>query len=233
MLLPNAWDVASAQAVVAAGFPAVATSSVAVAEALGVGDGEQLPVDVLFGTLAAITRAVGVPVTADLERGYGLLPRELVQRLAAAGVVGCNLEDSDPRTGALVETERQADLLASVRQAAVDEDWDLVLNARIDAALQGAADPLEECLTRARAYTAADCVYPIMLAAESVADFVAQVQRPVNILQQQGVWTVVELAALGVARISWGAGVWRTRPAARASLLAAAARSQFWDGSCG
>ena len=219
LLLPNAWDVASAEAVVAAGLPAVATSSVAVAEALGFGDGEQLPVDLLFVILTAIANAVAVPVTADLERGYGLPPRELVQRLAEAGVVGCNLEDSEPRTGVLVEPQHQADLLSAVRQAAGEQGWDLVINARIDAAMQRPGDPerqLDECLARAASYSAADCVYPILLDTSAVSRFVQHSGLPVNVLAGD----LAELTTAGVARISWGAGVWRTQPDERPALLA-------------
>ncbi|GAA2702527.1 hypothetical protein GCM10010429_07610 [Micromonospora olivasterospora] len=104
LVLPNAWDAGSARAVAAAGFPAVATSSSAVAESLGYADGEATPVDEMLAAVARIARAVPVPVTADLERGYGLRPTELVERLLSAGAVGCNLEDSDPCTRALYDS---------------------------------------------------------------------------------------------------------------------------------
>ncbi len=218
VLLPNVWDVESARTVAAAGFPAVATSSVAVAEALGLGDGEQVPVDLLFETLAAIASAVEVPVTADLERGYGLAPHELVARLAEAGVVGCNLEDSDPRTHVLVDPQQQADLLSAVRQAGLDQGWDLVLNARIDAAIHpGEADPLEECLRRAGFYTAADCVYPIFLA--QAEELVRATPQPVNVLYRPGGPSLAEITSWGAARISWGAGLWRTEEALRGPML--------------
>jgi 2-methylisocitrate lyase-like PEP mutase family enzyme len=93
LVLPNAWDVASARLVVNGGFPAVATSSGAITAALGFEDNDSMPVDEAFGAIARISRSVSVPVTADIEAGYGLSARELIGRLLDAGAVGCNLED--------------------------------------------------------------------------------------------------------------------------------------------
>lgn len=95
LVLANAWDARSARLVVAAGFPVVATSSAALVTSLGYEDGSQADPDAVFAALARITRAVDVPVTADVEDGYGLAPDQLAQRLLDAGAVGCNLEDSD------------------------------------------------------------------------------------------------------------------------------------------
>ena len=116
LVLPNAWDAASARAVVEAGFPAIATSSVAVAHALGYEDGEQTPPDEMFAAVARIARAVEVPVTADIEGGYGLPPHEVGERLLAAGAVGCNLEDTDHTTHALRDPNQQVDRLARSRR---------------------------------------------------------------------------------------------------------------------
>ncbi|GHJ43855.1 carboxyvinyl-carboxyphosphonate phosphorylmutase [Catellatospora sp. TT07R-123] len=214
LLLPNVWDCSSARAVVAAGLPAVATSSAAMADSLGYRDGEAAPVGLLLDAIARIAAAVGVPVTADLERGYRMTPAELVERLAATGAAGCNLEDSDPGTGELVDAGRQADLLAEVRAAAHDQGIDLVLNARIDTYLRPAGDPaalLDETVRRARRYHAAgaDCVYPIGLSApDAVAEVVAAAGAPVNILARSG-GGLGGLAALGVARISFGPHLYR------------------------
>lgn len=212
LVLPNVWDVASARSVAAAGFPAVATSSLAIAEAMGEADGERVPVDALFVLLGQIVDAVDVPVTADLERGYGLEPRDLVGRLRDAGVVGCNLEDSDPRSDILVAPEEHVELLTAVREAAQALEWDLVINARIDAAMNGVgslAQRLDECLRRAQLYGIADCVYPIMLEGEQLRTFVAEVELPVNALCRKGSGGPSELAALDVARVSFGEGLYR------------------------
>lgn len=108
LVLPNAWHVASARLVVKAGFPVVATSSGAVGASLGYEDTDSMPTDEAFGVVARIARSVPVPVTADLEAGYGLSPAELVRRLFDAGAVGCNLEDTDHHGGGgLVDAARR------------------------------------------------------------------------------------------------------------------------------
>lgn len=217
LMLPNAWDAASAQAVEAAGFPAVATGSVAVAASLGYSDGEDAPVDEMLAAVGRIVRVVSVPVTADLERGYGMPPAELVERLLATGAVGCNLEDSDPRTGEMVDVAKQADFLAEVRAAAGNAGADLVINARIDTYLRGgSAEPvtrLAETIDRARAYRSAgaDCVYPIFLKdRESLRTLVREGGGPVNALFLPGTPALSEFAELGVARLSFGPGLYKS-----------------------
>lgn len=215
LVLPNVWDAASARAVEAAGFPAVATSSAAIAESLGYGDGEATPVDEMLDAIARIADAVSVPVTADLERGYSIAPAQLVERLAATGVAGCNLEDSDPRTGKLIDPDQQADFLSSVRNAASHTKLDLVINARIDTYLHGSGtgvEKLAEAIRRARRYLAAgaDCVYPILASeSQAIRALVRQAGGPVNILFTPDTPSLTDLAALGVARISFGAGLHR------------------------
>lgn len=227
LILPNAWDAGSARAVVAAGFPAVATSSGAVADALGHADGEATPVGEMFAAVARIAAAVPVPVTADLERGYGLRPTELVERLLTAGAVGCNIEDSDPRTGELCDVGEQADLLAGIRAAAREAGVEVVLNARVDVHLRSYGPPgdrFTEAVRRARRYreAGADSVYPIVLAdPEQLRAFVAEVDAPVNVLARQGAPGPAELAALGVARVSFGSGVYAAARARLTELLAA------------
>lgn len=206
VILPNVWDAASARAVVAAGFPVVATGSAAVARVLGHDDGEATPVAEMMAAISRIARSVDVPVTADVERGYGLDPAELAGRLREAGAVGCNLEDSDPRTGELVAPGEQAGFLAAVREAAGP---DLVINARIDTYIQGGGTR-EAAVDRARRYldAGADCVYPIGLGDEKeIERLVAEVAAPVNILFRPGVPSLARLAELGVARVSFGHGL--------------------------
>src|ERR671935_3315715 len=99
LLLPNAWDVATARAVVAAGFPVVATTSAGVAAALGYEDDERAPAEEMLAAAARIARGVEVPVTVDAEAGYGMEPGELVAALRSAGAAGCNLEDTDHADG--------------------------------------------------------------------------------------------------------------------------------------
>src|SRR5690348_7171729 len=108
LVLANAWDAASARMVEGAGFAAVATSSNAIAATLGYEDGEAAPVGEMLAACERIVGAVELPVTIDFERGYGLAPPELVERVAAVGVAGLNLEDSDPPSGRMIEVDEQA-----------------------------------------------------------------------------------------------------------------------------
>lgn len=216
LVLPNAWDVASARVVVAAGFPVVATTSGGVAEALGFEDGQDAPVEEMLAAAARIARSVDVPVTVDFEGGYGLSPDELVERLLAAGAAGCNLEDTDHTAGRLVEIGRHAAWLAAIRTAASARGYGLVINARVDVfidqARQDAPELVGEAIARARAYRAAgtDCVYPIVLHdAEVIKHFVDAVAFPVNIFQVPPAPSNAELAAMGVARISYGSSIHR------------------------
>src|SRR6185437_12150367 len=132
LLLPNAWDAATARAVVAAGFPVVATTSGGVAGTLGYEDHHGAPADEMLAAAARIARSVDVPVTVDAEGGYGLEPAELVTALRAAGAAGCNLEDTDHAVGMLRDVDRHAAWLAAVRQAASRQGYPLVINARVD-----------------------------------------------------------------------------------------------------
>lgn len=202
LVLPNAWDVASAKTVVAAGFPVVATTSAGVAAVLGYEDHQGAPGDEMFAAAARIARAVDVPVTVDAEAGYGLDPAALVRALGEAGAAGCNLEDTDHEAGALRDVSDHADWLRAVRAAAPE----LVINARIDVFLSGSGD-LDEALGRAHAYFEAgvDCVYPITLSDRSaLADFVSSAGGPVNVLATSQAPSHAELAELGVARVSYG-----------------------------
>jgi 2-methylisocitrate lyase-like PEP mutase family enzyme len=217
LILPNAWDVASARAVERAGAAAVATTSSGVAEALGYPDGEATPAAEMFAAVARISAAVSVPVTADLEAGYGLPANELVGRLLEAGAVGLNLEDAD-RAGDphhLLELGAAAERIHAVRSAADDAAVPVVINARIDSFLRGSGGPdaqLDDALRRGRAYLAAgaDCIYPIWLTdAKAIERLVRELQAPVNVLLRPGVPDIARLAALGVRRISVGGGLAR------------------------
>jgi 2-methylisocitrate lyase-like PEP mutase family enzyme len=216
LILPNAWDVASARIVEAAGFHAVATSSHAVAEVLGGADDDSNDPDVIFPFLARIAGAVRVPVTADVEAGYGLSPEELVERLLAAGIVGCNLEDTNHHgDGVLVDADRQAAFLAAVRAAADAAGVHLVINARVDTVIRKVGDDdaqLDEAIRRGTMYLSAgaDCVYPIMLVDPArIRTLTSAVPGPVNVIARAGGPRIDELAELAVHRISFGGGLHR------------------------
>ncbi len=200
LILPNAWDAGTARLVEQAGFPAVATTSSGVADALGYADGQQTPVEEMLAAVARIARAVAVPVSADMEAGYGLEPNELARRVAATGAVGLNLEDTDHANfPALVAPATQTARIAGIKAAA-----ELVVNARVDVHLRGGAT--RAALVRATSYrdAGADCVYPIGVIDErTIARFV-ELGVPVNILLRPGAPSIERLAELGVARISLG-----------------------------
>jgi 2-methylisocitrate lyase-like PEP mutase family enzyme len=216
LLLPNAWDVATARAVVAAGFPVVATTSGGVAATLGYEDHEGAPGDEMLAAAARIARNVDVPVTVDAEAGYGMQPAELVSALRSMGAAGCNLEDSDYAAGGLRDPDRQAEWLNAVRRAASEADYPLVINARIDVFLgpflggagSGTQEELvPEALRRAHAYLEAgvDCVFPITLwEADALRRFTSDARGPVNVVRLPQTPPLAELATLGVARVSWG-----------------------------
>jgi 2-methylisocitrate lyase-like PEP mutase family enzyme len=221
LLLPNAWDVATARAVVAAGFPVVATTSGGVAPALGYEDHEGAPGDEMLAAAGRIARGVEVPVTVDAEAGYGMEPAELVSALRLAGAAGCNLEDTDHSTGSLRDPDRQSEWLRAVRQAASDDGYPLVINARVDVFLgpflagagPGTQEELvAEALRRANAYleAGADCVFPILLRETGpLRRFISEAGGPVNVVRVPQGPSLAELAELGAARVSWGPFLYR------------------------
>ena len=206
LALPGPWDAASARVFVEAGFAALATPSAGVAASLGYEDGA-VPAEEMFAAVARIVRAVDVPVSADVEGGYGLAPEELVERLLEAGAVGCNLEDSEG--GVLKDPRRHADWLAEVRAVAAER---LFVNARVDTFLHGDGNP-ERAIERAALYVAAgaDCVYPIAAPADVLPLLRSGIQGPVNVLARlDGVGpSPTALGELGATRVTFGPGLQR------------------------
>lgn len=220
LVLPGPWDAASARVFAEAGFDALATPSHGVAASLGYADGDT-PAGEMFAAVARIVRAVDVPVSADVEGGYGLPAGELVERLWEAGAVGCNLEDS--AGGTLIEPRRQAERLADVHAAA---DGQLFLNARIDSYLHGAADPLADALARGRLYAAAgaECVYPFGAPPEDLGVLAAELGVPVNAFCGTGT-SPRTLGEAGASRVTFGGGL-AARATAAVSELARELRAQ-------
>lgn len=215
LVLPNAWDAASAAVVAEAGFPAVATASNAIAAMLGYPDGEGAPWEEMFAAAGRVARAVSVPVTVDAEGGYGMQPRELVDRLLDIGAVGCNLEDSDNRAGGLLDAEKHAGWLTGVRSAADDAGIPIVINARVDTFLPTSgvpeADRLAEAVRRGRLYrdAGADCIYPIAVRSkQDLATLVAELPGPINGNTGDEL-DLATLRELGVARVSYGPRFYR------------------------
>lgn len=217
LVLVNVWDATTARAVLAAGSPAIATSSIAMATARG-GSDDNSGRSEAFAQLRQIADAVDVPVTADLEGGYGLSPGDLVDALLDAGAVGCNIEDTDHVAGdSLLDADAHAGYLAGIRAAADQRGVPIVINARIDAIIRHPARDadaaIDDVLHRARRYLEAgvDCVYPISLRDPAlVKRVVDELQRPVNVNPSD---PISALADAGAARISLGGGVhaWMVR----------------------
>jgi 2-methylisocitrate lyase-like PEP mutase family enzyme len=196
LVLPNAWDAASARLVERAGAAAVATTSGAVAWSLGVPDGHRLPLELLAA-------AVAVPVTADVEAGEPDVAAT-VRAVLAAGAVGINIEDG----GGAVELHR--DRVAAAREAGGRE---LFVNARIDLYLFGIGEPegrLAETIARAAVYAdaGADGIFvPGVIDLDLLRTLVTEIRLPVNVLAGPHVPAVDELAAVGVRRVSVGTGL--------------------------
>ncbi|WP_438487482.1 isocitrate lyase/PEP mutase family protein [Streptomyces sp. S186] len=215
LLLPNAWDSASAAALAAAGHAAIGTTSLGIAAAHGHPDGEGLPA-VRDATLALARRLAGrlpCPYTVDIEGGFGGGPvqvAELAVELADCGASGINLEDGLPGSGGLQVPTRQAELIAAVKARVPD----LFLNARIDTHwLADSPPPLSRTLARAETYLAAgaDGIFvPGVTADADIRVLVREIAAPLNILFTPGRHTVRHLAELGVRRISTGSLLFRT-----------------------
>jgi 2-methylisocitrate lyase-like PEP mutase family enzyme len=202
LVLPNAWDVASAKTL--AGLPgcrALATTSAAVARSLGWEDGERAPVDEMLRANQRIASAVEVPVTGDLERGYGD-PVGTARRAWEAGLVGINFEDSTD--GGLVALDEQVTAIRAIRDAVPE----LVLNARVDVFIREVGG-VDDAVERGTAYleAGADCIYPIACPVEAVADLARRIDGPINVLVIRGMPEAHELQKLGVARMTWGSGL--------------------------
>lgn len=225
LILFNAWDAGSARIFAEAGAPAIATGSWSVAAAFGYDDGEALPLELAVANLRRIVAAVELPVTVDLEGGYGE-PAATVAAAIEAGAVGCNLEDGIIGGGSVRSTGEQADLLRGVRERTEPAFF---INARTDLFLispaEAHADHLPEALERARAYAdagASGLFVPGLVDERLIERVCAESPLPVNIMATSSAPAAKRLAALGVARISHGPGPWRI---AMAALAEAAART--------
>lgn len=214
--LPNAWDAATAGAFAGAGFPAIATTSGGVANALGYADHEDAPAEEMLTAARRITQAVDIPVTVDFEAGYRLPAAEVARRLIQAGAAGMNLEDSDHHgPDALVDADAHAERLAAVKAAARAEGVELVLNARVDTFINHAGTPdkqLTEGLRRARLYrdAGADCVYPILLNdPDAISEFVRAVGTINLMIRRGGPISPAAAAALGVRRVTYATTLFR------------------------
>ena len=217
LVLPNAWDVASARALATVpGVHALATTSGGVARSLGFEDEERAPREEMLRAATRIASAVSLPVTADLEAGYGD-PVGTAESAWEGGIAGVNFEDSP--SGVLRPVDEQVAAIREIR-AAVPA---LVINARVDVFLR-AAGGIEEAVVRGNAYleAGADCVYPITCPAGAIPELVRRLDGPMNVLLTPGGPAPCELEELGVARATWGSGLAGAAYAAAAQAVAAA-----------
>lgn len=220
LVLVNAWDAASACIVEQMGFPAVATTSAGVANALGFADGQHVPWPEMVQAIRKIARAVRVPVTADIESGFAAdLPslKRSVDQVIEAGAVGINLEDVRPggRQEQLFDLPEQVDRIRALRELSEQLKLHLVINARTDAFWLKGQPPdaaMKNTLQRGKAYlqAGADCIFvPGLRDPEKIRTVIAEWQAPVNILAGPGVPAIPELKTLGVKRVSFGSGPMR------------------------
>jgi 2-methylisocitrate lyase-like PEP mutase family enzyme len=212
LLLANAWDALSARIVEEAGFDAVATTSGGVNWVLGYADGEAAPWSEVVAATARMARVLRVPLTADIEAGYGATPAEVarsVGEIIAAGAVGINLEDGTGRVDApILGIDEAASRIRAARNAAREAAVPIVINARIDIYLKQIGEPASrfaETVRRAEAYLAAgaDCIFPFAVTdADTIGRLTRAIQAPVNIVGRAGTPDVATLERLGVKRVS-------------------------------
>jgi 2-methylisocitrate lyase-like PEP mutase family enzyme len=238
LLLCNAWDAASARIVEAAGFPAVATTSAGIENSLGYPDGEYAPFEEIVAAVRRIVRAVRVPVTADLEAGFGETPEATAHSCRAiveAGAAGINLEDGTRGGDRLVPIALQGEKIRAAKEGAAGAGGQLIVNARTDGYLDGIGDPatrFEEAVRRCNAYRAAgaDCLFVPGVADEAtIGRLVESIDGPVNILAGPSTPPIATLARLRVARVSLGSGPMR----ATLGLLRRIARELLENGTYG
>ena len=219
LLLPNAWDVASARIFEEVGIRAIATTSAGIAFTLGYPDGEKISRGEMLAVVARIAAAVKVPVTADVEAGYGNRPEDAAltaKGVIEAGAVGMNLEDgTDDPHHPLTDLALQLEKIAAVRETAAVQGVPIVLNARTDVYLReiGLAEQrYPEVLRRLAAFrdAGADCLFaPGLRDLATIGRLVRELNYPVNILAGPESPSIAELERLGVARVSLGSGPMR------------------------
>jgi 2-methylisocitrate lyase-like PEP mutase family enzyme len=217
LVLPNIWDPLGARLLEHLRFPAVATASASVAFSLGYDDGEKITYAAMLDAIRRIAASVGVPVTADIERGYADDPDDVAENirdLLRTGAVGINIEDGIREGGRLRPVESQCARIGAARRAADREGIPLFINARIDTFMREKSSPLEEKLAetiqRARAYVeaGADGIYPITVGdIDTLRAIRESVEVPINVYASASTAPMRDLQALGINRLSVGPGL--------------------------
>jgi 2-methylisocitrate lyase-like PEP mutase family enzyme len=218
LVLPNAWDCVCARIFEQAGFSAIATTSGGIAAVLGYPDGQRISSREMLAIVGRIAKTVSLPLTADLEAGYGTTTEQVAETMRqaiAVGVVGANLEDGSGAGHRLADLAYQVEVIKAIRAMAESSGVPFVLNARTDVYLHGTGDDasrFKETVRRAEAYreAGADCVFPIGLKdRETIARLVPEIGYPTNIMAGPGAPTIAELEQLGVTRVTFGTGLMR------------------------
>ena len=238
LLVPNAWDVSSALLFADCGFPAIATTSAGIAYTTGLPDGEKISRERMLAAVGPIIRSVDLPVTVDLEGGYGRRPGDVARTIELAldaGAVGANIEDStkdDPadKGRPLFEMSLAIERLQAAREAVISTSVPFVLNARVDGFLTMGSGPkvLEDTIQRGNAYAlaGASCVFvPGVVDLDTITVLAREIAAPVNILAWEGIPTIAELKAAGVKRVSLGATLFRAAYSAAARVAREASRN--------
>lgn len=216
LVLPNAWDAGSARVFAQTGFPALATTSAGIAFSLGYPDGERISRAEMLAAVQRITRRVAVPVTADMEAGYGRAPEavaETVRGVVAAGAVGMNLEDATDE--GLLDLALGTERVRAACEAAAAAGVPVVLNARTDAFGAPGLAPdrrLDEAVRRGNAYreAGADCVFvPFVGDRDTIERLVKEIPAPLNVLGGPNAPSLRELETLGVRRVTFGSAPMR------------------------
>ena len=218
-LMPNAWDAGSAMMLTSMGFPAIATTSAGVSFSLGFPDQEAaVSRQMMLDRIGSITEAVQLPVSADLQAGYGTKPDEVgdtIKNAILAGVVGANIEDcSGDSTQSLLTIEQAVMRIRAARHAADASGIPFVLTARTDAYLIGASNPFSEAVERCNAYreAGADCLFiPGASDPETIQRLVREINGPITVVMglSGSPSTISQLGSLGVRRVTIGGSLAR------------------------
>ncbi|WP_419904049.1 isocitrate lyase/PEP mutase family protein [Kiloniella sp.] len=217
LILQNIWDAGSAKVAASSGAKAIATGSWSVASAFGFEDGEQLPLELALGNIERISECVDLPVSMDIEAGYGKAPEDVGQTVNLAlknGAVGFNLEDQKIAGSGLFSIEQQSNRIKAARTAADTLDIPAFINARTDVFLQASPDSnkaelFAQVVPRAKAYHAAGAdglFVPGLIDADLIEELCSTCPLPINIMVMPGCPTIDELTKSGVSRISYGPG---------------------------
>jgi len=220
LVLPNVWNPIGSRILEKKGYPAVATASAAISASLGYQDGEQIKRSTLVDILERIARSVDVPVSADIEAGYGASLSELevtAEQVIETGVAGVNIEDSLEGGGPLRAIEDQCQRISLLRKVADRHGVHLVINARIDSYFSSSfaskEEATEEAVIRAKAYSraGADCIFPMGPGDETTVRLLrSRIESPLNILVSPSAAPLSLLQSIGVNRVSFGPFIFRS-----------------------